>query len=72
MREMLEEELKELGDIKKGEARSGRQKRQIVEFQISRHLKWERTIPYKFDGRHSKLETIQNVLTAILSMNSSP
>ena len=56
MKDILEEELKkEEGDEEKKEVRrSGRQKRQIVEFGISRHLKWDRTIQYKFDGRHSE------------------
>ena len=59
MKEALEEELRE--EERKTEGRSGgggggREKRQIVEFTISTHLKWDRVIPYKFDGRHSKFK----------------
>ena len=51
MRAILEKELR-VGENMEGS--SGRQKRQIVEFQVSTHLKWDRIIPYKFDGNHSK------------------
>ena len=51
MKDLLEKELRNEGNT---EGREGRQKRQIVEFRISTHLKWDRVIPYKFDGNHSK------------------
>ena len=51
MKNLLEKELRDKGET---EGRGGRQKRQIVEFRISTHLKWDRVIPYKFDGNHSK------------------
>ena len=51
MKNLLEKELRDKGET---EGRRGRQKRQIVEFRISTHLKWDRVIPYKFDGNHSK------------------
>lgn len=42
--------------------RSTRKKRQIVEFQMSKHLKWGQVIPYKFDGRHSEFFVFSSTL----------
>ncbi len=52
MMERFEEESRADGETE-GAGR-GRQKRQIVQFDYLMHRKWERDIPYKFDGKHSE------------------